>query len=384
MSLNRQDADPIPGGPPENERNTADSPIRIRGLTKTFRGVVAVNGLDLRVERGAVYGLIGRNGAGKTTTLRLLTGLLRADAGEALLLGRDWWNATPEDRQKVAYVAQSGRPPEWMTLTDLCRYSAHFFERWDNGLARELAGRWELPWNRPLGRLSGGHQRLASLLSALAARPEILLLDEPAAGLDPVVRTDLLRCLVDALVRTDGCTVLLSTHLLADVERLATHVGILDRGRIVGAGSVEDWQRTMRRVQVVFPGNEVPESFEIPGALRQHRLGPVVTAIARVSDESQLDRIRGIVGVRVHVFPLTLEELFVEWFQPEPTQTLESLITSGDPFSFWGRSESLAGVTPDKRVGNRVTPAIAPAGREVDVSGSGPSPYPPLPGTYPE
>jgi ABC-2 type transport system ATP-binding protein len=351
------------------------APIRIRGLTKTFGGVVAVNGLDLKVERGSVYGLIGRNGAGKTTTLRLLAGLLRADSGEALLLGQDWWQASPLDRQRVAYVAQSGRPPDWMTLTDLSRYSAHFFERWDHGLAHELAERWELPWNRPLGRLSGGHQRLASLLSALSARPDVLILDEPAAGLDPVVRKDLLRSLVEALMRTDGCTVVLSTHLLADVERLATHVGIMEHGRIVGSGSVEDWQRTMRRVQVVFPGREIPTGVEIPGVIREQRLGPVLTGILRISSVHQLDEIRAMEGVRVNVFPLTLEELFVEWFERrDDDRTSATPLPSGIE-GFWGRSMSLAGVTPDKRVGNRFTQAVAPAGREVDASGSGPTPY---------
>lgn len=355
--------------------DVAGTPIRMRGLTKTFGGVVAVNGLDLRVERGSVYGLIGRNGAGKTTTLRLLAGLLRADSGEALLLGQDWWQAGPIDRQRVAYVAQSGRPPDWMTLTDLCRYSAHFFERWDNGLARELAGRWDLPWDRPLGRLSGGHQRLASLLSALSARPEVLLLDEPAAGLDPVVRRDLLRSLVEALMRTEGCTVLLSTHLLADVERLATHVGIMEHGRIVGSGSVEDWQRTMRRIQVVFPGREIPDGVEIPGVIRQQRLGPVLTGIARITSEHQLDGVRSMEGVRVNVFPLTLEELFVEWFERRDDNAGSTTQLPSGLEEFWGRSMSLAGVTPDKRVGNRVTPTVAPAGREVDASGSGPTPY---------
>jgi ABC-2 type transport system ATP-binding protein len=351
-----------------------EAPITAKGLTKTFRGVVAVNGLDLRVERGMVYGLIGRNGAGKTTTLRLLMGLLQPDAGEARLLGEDWWKASAAMRQRVSYVAQAGRPPDWMTLEDLCRYSAHFFERWDSGLAREMAGRWELPWSRPLGRLSGGHQRLAAILAALASRPEVLILDEPAAGLDPVVRRDLLRSLVDALVRTDGCAVLLSTHLLADVERLATHVGILDRGRIVGAGAVEDWQRTMRRVQVVFPGGEVPAGLEVPGTLRGERLGPVLTAIARVTDESQLDGLKALSGVRVNVFPLTLEELFVEWFEPGGQGGPMSGPGPSGPFEIWGRPGSLAVEKPDNRVGNGVSSAIGPAGRDADGIGTEPAP----------
>ncbi len=311
-----------------------EPPIHARGVTKTFRGVVAVNGLDLTVEAGMVYGLIGRNGAGKTTTLRLLLGLLRPDSGQARLLGADWWEAPPELRERVGYVSQAWQHPDWMSVADLCRYSAHFYSRWDGGLARELAGRWELPWDRPLGRVSGGHQRLASVLVALATRPDVLLLDEPAAGLDPVARRDLTRCLVDALLRVEGCAVLLCTHLLSDVERLATHVGVMDHGRVVGSGPLEDWQRTMRRVQVVFPGTEVPEHAEVPGALRSERLGPVLTAIARVGDDALLDGLRSHPGVRVNVFPLSLEELFVEWFGPAAPAGApgpSNLGRSGDP-----------------------------------------------------
>ena len=163
--------------------------------------------------------------------------------------------------------------------------------------------------------------------------------------------------------------------LLADVERLATHVGILDRGRIVSEGTVEDWQRTMRRVQVVFPGGEVPPTVEVPGSFRSERLGPVLTAIARVTDDAQLDVLRGLSGVRVNVFPLTLEDLFVEWFEPrDPRGPMSGPGTPG-PYGFWGRSGDLAEATPDQRVGNGVHSAIAPAGREDDAAGAGPAPY---------
>lgn len=290
--------------------------LHARGLVKTFGGVVALNGLHLQVGRGEVMALVGRNGAGKTTAMRILLGLTRADAGTAHILGQDWWEAGAVDRQRVAYVSQQGQPPGWMTLGELGRMSARFFARWDSGLARELAGRWEVPWNRPLGRLSGGHQRLAALAWALATRAEVLLLDEPAAGLDPVSRRDVMRGLVDALMRTEGCTVLLNTHVLADVERLATHVAVLQQGSVVATAAVEEWQRTMRRVQVVVPGQEVPPGLEVPGTLRSHRSGPVLTALARVTDDAQLGPVRALPGVRVHVFPLTMEEWFVAWMEP--------------------------------------------------------------------
>ena len=301
--------------------------IHARRLRKTFRtGAVAVNGFDLQVLPGEVYGLIGRNGAGKTTALKLLMGLLRPDAGEVRVLGRSLWDAPREHRQRVAYVSQGQQVPDWMSLSDLGRYTGHFYENWDSSLLKEHALRWELPMDVPIARLSGGNQRLAALALALASRPEVLLLDEPAAGLDPIARRELNSCLIDVLLRGDGCTILLSTHLLGDLERLATQVGIMDHGRIVAEGAVEDWQRTMRRVQVVFAEDAAPRDFTIPGALKSQTLGPVVTALARIADDAQLAAVRALPGVRVNVFPLTLEELFVDWFrepsaeQPEDRQ----------------------------------------------------------------
>lgn len=345
-------------------------PIAAHHLSKTFRsalgsGVVAVNGFDLRVEAGSVYGLIGRNGAGKTTSLRLLLGLLRADAGEARLLGKNFWNADRFVRQRVAYVAQSSAAPEWMSLQDLWRYNAHFYDRWDPTLAQSLARRWEIPPDRPLGRLSGGTRRLAALLIALAVRPEVLILDEPAAGLDPIARREVLGCLVEALLATDGCTILLSTHLLGDLERLASHVGIMEHGRIVAEGPVEDWKRTMRRVQVVFPGAAVPDTVAIPGALRSQILGPVLTAVARITDEAQMDGLRGIPGVRINEFPLSLEELFVELFQPDPALDVDE--TSGeDPVGNPDRPGGRVTLEPKYRVGRGPRMTVAPAPRDRD------------------
>jgi ABC-2 type transport system ATP-binding protein len=292
-------------------------PIQTQNLAKTFNGgVVAVTGLELAVDRGTVYGLIGRNGAGKTTTLRLLMGLLRPNAGWARVLGCDLWEAPRSVRQKVAYVSQSQQLPGWMTFADICRYHASFYERWDADFAQRLARRWDVAGNRPLARLSGGEQRLAAVALALAARPEVILLDEPAAGLDPLARRSLLAGLVEALGLTDGCTVLLSTHLIADLQRVADAVGILDRGRLIAHARLTDLLDQLKRVQVVFSEPSPPRDFAVPGALRVKIDGPVATALVRFAGESQLDSIREMPGVRVNVFPMNLEEIFIELLGP--------------------------------------------------------------------
>jgi ABC-2 type transport system ATP-binding protein len=300
-----------------------DTVIEARNLSKSFRGgVVAVNGLNLGVRRGAVYGLIGRNGAGKTTTLRLLLGLLRPDAGTARIFGADFWTAPREVRQRVAYVSQMQQLPSWMTLEELCRYVALFYDRWDRPLATELARRWELPWQRPVSRLSGGEQRQGAVLLALATRPEVLLLDEPAAGLDAIARRSLLTCLVEAVSTGNGCTVLFSTHLISDLERVADYVGIMDRGRLTTSARLEDLLQTTKRVQVVFDQPTPPPDFAVPGAIRSQTDGPVLTAIVHLTADTQLDPIRQRAGVRVNVFPLSLEEVFIALFGQRPPEGL--------------------------------------------------------------
>jgi ABC-2 type transport system ATP-binding protein len=161
-----------------------------------------------------------------------------------------------------------------------------------------------------------------SVALALAARPEVLLLDEPAAGLDPVARRELIDVLVDILASGEGCTVLFSTHILSDLERIAEQVGIMDRGRIVTAASLDDLQSHTRRVQVIFPGDRAPDGFAVPGALRTTVEGPVVTAVARLDSETQPDAVRAVEGVRVQVFPLGLEDIFIALFGREPAGEL--------------------------------------------------------------
>ena len=301
----------------------AELAIEARDLSKTFPpNVVAVNALDLKAPAGCVYGLIGRNGAGKTTLIRLLMGLLRADRGSARLLGMDMWTATRPQRARVAYVAQAQQLHAWMTVGELCHYAGSFYDKWDRRYARALAKRFELPWERQAGLLSGGQQRKLAVLLAFAARPEVLLLDEPAAGLDPIARRELIDEIIEIIAAGNGTTILLSTHIISDLERIAEIVGIMDRGRIVRQTALADLQSRTRRVQVIFGAAGPPADFTIPGAIRSRTAGAVVTAIVDLTSDTQLDSVRALPGVRVSEFPLGLEDIFIELFAPAAMQEL--------------------------------------------------------------
>ena len=300
----------------------SDLAIEIRRLSKTFSGTVrAVDGLDMVVPRGVVYGLIGRNGAGKTTTLRVLMGLLRPDAGFGHVLGMDVRTADPVQRARVTYVSQGQQLYSWMTLEELGYYIGRFFPCWDAGHLVRLSQRFEVPRDRPIGVMSGGEQRKAAIVLALASRAEVMLLDEPAGGLDPIARRQLVDEIVD-LAAAGDTTILFSTHIITDLERVAEYVGIMDRGRMVNQGRLEDLHTSTRRVQVIFPGAAPPAGFVIPGAVRSHTAGAVVTALVRLEDENQLDPVRRMPGVRVQVFPLGLEEAFIDLLGPELSEEL--------------------------------------------------------------
>jgi ABC-2 type transport system ATP-binding protein len=292
--------------------NSNEPAITASDLAKSFRETIAVNGLDLSVPRGSVYGLIGRNGAGKTTTLRMLMGLLKPVRGSAKVLGHELWTAPREVRQRVAYVSQEQQLPPAKSTAELCLDLSRLYDRWDFALAGKLAKRFGIRVEAPMAALSGGDQRKVAVLLAFAANPDVLILDEPAAGLDPIARRQLMEEIVDFLGEGGERTVLFSTHIIEDLERVAEHVGIMDRGRMLAAGRLEDLQSGVRRVQVIFNSPAVPEGFRLPGAMRSKTEGPVFTAVARIESPHQLDEIRALPGVRVSDFPLGLQDLFIE------------------------------------------------------------------------
>jgi len=213
--------------------------IAISDLTRRFGGHAALDSVSLTIPRGGVYGLVGANGAGKTTLIKHVLGLLRAERGSVRVFGRDPVADPVGVLSRTGYLSEENDLPGWMRVDELIQYSRAFYPSWDDAYAGELRDRFALDPGARIKTLSKGQKARAGLLVALAYRPELLVLDEPSSGLDPIVRRDI----VGAVIRTiadEGRTVLFSSHLLDEVEQVADHVTMIDHGRIVVSAPLEE------------------------------------------------------------------------------------------------------------------------------------------------
>jgi ABC-2 type transport system ATP-binding protein len=232
--------------------------VSTQALVKRYGDVVALQGVDLQVPQGAVYVLAGANGAGKTTLLEILLDLVSPTAGSARVLGLDCRRQGPQARAQIGYV--SARPDwgyGWMTVGRLLQHHAAFYPGWDAPYAARLADVFALPLGRKFGTLSRGHARRVQLVLALAHRPPLLLLDEPTDGLDRLVRDELLGILAEHLVETPT-TILMSTHLIHEVDPLADHLGVLRDGRLVAQLPRDRLHRMLRRYRAEVPAGWIP------------------------------------------------------------------------------------------------------------------------------
>jgi ABC-2 type transport system ATP-binding protein len=239
--------------------------IRTEGLTKFYGKVRGIEGLDLTVRVGEVFGYLGPNGAGKTTTIRLLLDLIRPTAGRAEVLGLDTRAASLQVRRRLGYLPGELHLYENMSGRELVRYLGALRGRDDRDHAAELAERLELDLDRPIKSLSKGNKQKVGLVQALAHRPELLVLDEPTSGLDPLVQHEFHRMLDEA--RRDGRTVLLSSHDLAEVEHIADRVGIIRSGRLVAVDAIADLKaKAVHRLELHFGGPVPADAFaDLPG-----------------------------------------------------------------------------------------------------------------------
>jgi ABC-2 type transport system ATP-binding protein len=282
-------------------------------VTRTFGKKTALDRLSLQVEPGTIVGLLGRNGAGKTTALRLAHGLLHSDSGSISVLGMDPVTEGEAVRTRVGLLQEESALYDWMTVEEIVRFGSGLHPRWDGELAASLVKRLELEPNAKVKTLSRGTRAKVALVLAVAPRPELLLLDDPTAGLDPLVRREVLQGLLEGM-HDEGGAVVYASHLVHDIERVADRIAILDRGRLVLHESLETMKETCRRATAVFE-NEPPPGLELPGSVDVSAEGRVLTVVARGVDGEIERALTGAGASRVEVEPLPLEEILVAYLR---------------------------------------------------------------------
>ncbi|MGC2398556.1 MAG: ABC transporter ATP-binding protein [Acidobacteriaceae bacterium] len=287
--------------------------IETNQLCKSFANRPALRGLDLRVPVGSIFGFLGRNGAGKTTTIKTLMGLLRSDSGTARVFGVPVEDAdgSVEIRRRIGFVTEDKELYPYMTVQQLISFTRPFFPKWRNDLEQRCLRMFELPLQRKIPDLSKGMRSKLMLLLAISRGAELLILDEPTDGLDPAATEDVLRELV-TMAASSGTTIFFSSHQLAEVELIADHIGIVDQGKTIVAGSLDDMKSQYQRLRLVFAGTvQLPERW-VEGVESVHQEGRVVSILASHNADAIIDQAQSLPGSEVERFPVTLKEIFME------------------------------------------------------------------------
>lgn len=287
-----------------------DPAIATHGLVKRYGKEAALAGLDLTAPEGGVYLLAGANGAGKSSLLRILLNLIAPSAGTSSVLGLDSRRHGPTIRAEVGYVPETHQIGyRWMPVGRLMDHLASYYPRWDQAYADQLTRRLDIRPDRKLGTLSKGQARRVQLIAALARRPRLLLLDEPTDGLDPVARDEVMGLIAEHLADT-GCTILVSTHLIYEVERIADHIGVLRAGELIAQLPREDLQRKLRLYRATGPEGWVGPA-DLTGVMKRAALGREIHWTVWGEERDVAARIADSGGTVRDVAPLTLDDAVV-------------------------------------------------------------------------
>ena len=281
--------------------------IEIRDVVKTFDGFRALDGLNLTVPKGAVYGLVGPNGSGKSTIIRHLTGIYRQDSGEVLVEGEPVYENT-EKKAKMAYIPDDVFYFLQASVRDMMKYYSGIYPGWSNERFEKLRTVFELDEKMPIRRMSKGMQKQACFWLSMSMSPEILVLDEPVDGLDPVMRRQIWSIIM-ADVSEHGTTVLVSSHNLRELEDVCDRVGIIDHGRLLLERDLDELQENLCKIQVALPdGHGLPRELEV---LHESQSGRLRTLIVRGERAAVLAKLEEAQPLFADALPLSLEEIFI-------------------------------------------------------------------------
>ena len=292
--------------------------IRTENLVKKFRRVEALNGLNLEVPPGAIYALVGPNGAGKTTAIKILMNIFGATSGHAEVLGMDTKQIAGKALTSIGYVSENQQLPDWMRVDAFFAYLRPFYPSWDRDLENQLVRQLALPLDRKLSELSRGMRMKATLASSLAYRPRLVVLDEPFSGLDPLVRDELIEGMLE---RAEEATIFISSHDLAEIENLASHVGYLEQGRLRFSEEMPALVERFPEVEITCDAApalpvKLPASW-----MRVSSSAAVVQFVeSRFDPERTNAEIRNVIGEPrcVTFTPMSLRSIFLAMARSEP------------------------------------------------------------------
>lgn len=288
-----------------------DNPvIALNGITKSYKDKKILNQLSLEIPAGSVFGLLGKNGAGKTTLIKSILGLLQVSSGTISVLSDNPWEFREETKEKLGYVPQSDRVYPWLTVGQLIDYTASFYKHWNRELVQQLVSEWGIETKDKYGLLSEGQAQKVAIILALGHEPELLVLDEPVASLDPAARRQFLRTILKVVSERD-CTVFFSTHITSDLERVADRVALLKDGVINFVGELDQLKDEVKRLRIVTRG-QLPEKFNVEGFLHCESSTHEAVVSVRGFNEQVKSRLEKDFNANVEVEDLNLEEIFLE------------------------------------------------------------------------
>ncbi len=295
--------------------------IKIKELVKYYDGRCILDDINLEVPRGCIYGLLGRNGVGKTTLIRILLGLESPTRGETHLLGCDSSRLSAKIHGRIGYVAEGHNLIQNYRVGKLINLCKSLSAKWDQDFFEHLLETFRLPMDRKIKEMSAGMRAQLNLSLAMATDPELLILDDPTLGLDTVARRQFLELSID-LLGQDGRTILFSSHILSDVERIADHIGILVAGKLVVNCPLEELKNRVKKLRLIFP-DEPPEDLHLTEIVTQQRQGrELVITVANLNEQKQAI-IETFKPASCTEIPMSLEDIFIECTNPRPMSIIK-------------------------------------------------------------
>ena len=284
--------------------------VAARGLSKSFNGKAVLENVSFEVEPGDVVGVLGKNGAGKTTLLELVLGFTPLSEGHVEVFGHDSYRLPGAVKARIGFVPQQDELIDQLTIGDQLRVIRSFYENWDDALIQRLVETWDIDPRERIKGMSVGQRQKLSILLALGHRPDLLILDEPVASLDPLARRHFLEQIVE--VSSDGNrSVVFSSHIVSDIERLANKIWILKDNRLHWRGEFDHLKDSVVRVHL-RAARAIPQGLAIPNALSVDYSQPHATAVVHDWNDDLQSQIAALTGATVEVEPLTLEDIFLE------------------------------------------------------------------------